>query len=110
MHFDIHLNALCGYPPKGQMGTPKRMKLRKSSKRLLTPPPHFRKIILRISRQKCVCSLWRDCCVLYDPISHDIHAIQQFNMIIGRKTYPEKTPLYHFYAEEALLKDPNFVT
>ena len=36
---------------KGRMGTPKRMKLRKSSKRPLTPPPHFRKIMLRISRQ-----------------------------------------------------------
>ena len=36
------------------------------------PPPHFRKIILRIlrqkcviSRQKCVCSLWQDCYILY---------------------------------------------
>ena len=69
--------------PKGRMSTPKRMKLRKSSKRPLNPPPHFRKIILRISRQKCVCSLWRDCCVLYDPISHEMHVVQQFNVVIG---------------------------
>ena len=50
------------------------------------PPPHFWKIILRISRQKCVCSLWRDCYninVLYDPISHEMHVVQQFNMVIG---------------------------
>ena len=46
-------------------------------------PPHFRKIILRILRQKCVCSLWRDCCVLYDHISHEMHVVQQFNMVIG---------------------------
>ena len=35
---------------KGQTASPKRMKLRKSSKR---PPPHLWKIILRISRQNC---------------------------------------------------------
>ena len=34
-------------------------------------------------RQKCVCSLWWDCCVLYDPISHEMHVVQQFNMVIG---------------------------
>ena len=37
-------------------------------------------------RQKCVCSLWRDCYninVLYDPISHEMHVVQQFNMVIG---------------------------
>ena len=33
-------------------------------------------------RQKCVCSLWRDC-VLYDPISHEMHVVQQFTMVIG---------------------------
>ena len=68
---------------KGQTASPKRMKLRKSSKRPLTPPPHLWKIILRISLQKCVCSLWRDCCVLYDPIYHEMHVVQQFNMVIG---------------------------
>ena len=49
------------------------------------PPPHFRKIILQISRQNCVCSLWRDCCELCDPISHEMHVVQQFNMVIGWK-------------------------
>ena len=71
---------------KGRMAPPKRMNFRKNSKRLLTPlpPPHFWKIILRILRQKCVCSLWRDCYyVLYDPISHEMHVVQQFNMVIG---------------------------
>ena len=58
------------------------------------PPPHFRKIILRISRQKCVCSLWRDCCVLYDPISHEIHVVQQFNMVIGFGTFPKIHPFW----------------
>ena len=37
---------------KGRMAPPKRMNFRKNSKRPLTPP-HFRKIILRISRQNC---------------------------------------------------------
>ena len=62
-------------------------------------------------RQKCVCSLWRDFYninVLYDPISHEMHVVQQFNMVIGWKTYPEKTLLYHFHAEKALFKGPNF--
>ena len=27
--------------------------------------------------------IWRDCRVLYDPISHEVHVVQQFNMIIG---------------------------
>ena len=27
-------------------------------------------------------------------------------MVIGEKTYPEKTPLYHFHAEKALFKGP----
>ena len=74
---------------------------------------HFRKIILRISRQKCVCSLWRDCCVLYDPISHEMHVVQQFNMVLPLnwlKTYPKETLLYHFHAEKALFKGPKSAT
>ena len=27
--------------------------------------------------------LWRHCCVLYDPISHEMHVVQMFNMVIG---------------------------
>ena len=34
--------------PKGSLSVPKRMNFRKRSKRPLTPPPHFRKIILQI--------------------------------------------------------------
>ena len=83
-------------------------------------PPSFSEIhivewILRqkcvISRQKCVCSLWRECYILNDPISHEeMHVVQQFNMIIGWKTYPEKTFLYLFHAEKApfKIKGPNF--
>ena len=25
----------------------------------------------------------RDCCVSYDPISHEMHVVQQFNIILG---------------------------
>ena len=27
--------------------------------------------------------IWRDICVLYDPISHEMHVVQMFNMVIG---------------------------
>ena len=63
---------------KGRVTLQKWMNFRKSFKLPLTPP-HFWKIILRISRQKCVCSLWLDC---YN-ISHEMHVVQQFNMVIG---------------------------
>ena len=26
--------------------------------------------------------IWSDICVLYDPISHEMHVVQQFNMVI----------------------------
>ena len=58
----------------------------------------------------CVCSLWRDCCVFYDPIFHEMHVVQQFNMVLPLnwlKTYPKKTLLYHFHAEKALFKVQN---
>ena len=48
--------------------------------------------------------IWRHCCVLYDPISHEMH-VQHGNWL---KTYPKKTLLYHFHAEKALFKGPNF--
>ena len=38
---------------KGWVRLTDRMNFRKSSKRLLTPPPHFRKVTLRFSRQNC---------------------------------------------------------
>ena len=61
---------------------------------VFNPPPlifgksycGFRDQIATKLRQKCVCSLWRDCYninVLYDPISHEMHVVQQFNMVIG---------------------------
>ena len=49
-------DALMSEGPKGRLSAPLSMNFWKSSKRPLTPPPHFRKVILRISRQKCVCS------------------------------------------------------
>ena len=91
------------------MASPKWMNFRKSSK---GPPPSFSENHADFAtklQQKCVCSLWRDCCVLYDPISHEMHVVQQFNMVLPLnwlKTYPKKTPLYHFHAEKALVKGP----
>ena len=71
------------------LGTGGHTKMDETSEKFQTafepPPPHFRKVILRISRQKCVCSLWRDCWVLNDPISNEMHVVQQFNMVIGWK-------------------------
>ena len=52
-------------------------------------------------RQKCVCSLWRDCCVLYDPISHEMHVVQQFNVVIGWK-HTQKRPVCNIF----MLKKP----
>ena len=78
------------------------------------PPPSFLEnhvaLFATKLRQKCVCSVWRDCCVLYDPISHEMHVVQQFNMVLPLnwlKTYPKKTLLYHFHAEKALFKVQN---
>ena len=83
---------LFSWRDKGRMAPPKRMNLRKNSKRPLTPPPHFRKIILRIlrqkcviSRRKCVCSFWQDCYIINYPISRF---------------------LYHFHAEKVIFKGP----
>ena len=80
----------------------------------LWPPPSFSEnhvaLFATKLRQKCVCSVWRDCCVLYDPISHEMHVVQQFNMVLPLnwlKTYPKKTLLYHFHAEKALFKVQN---
>ena len=73
---------------KGRMTLQKRMNFLKNSKRPLTPLPpsfsenHIADFATKL-RQKCICSLWRDCCVLYDPISHEMHVVQQFNMVIG---------------------------
>ena len=41
-------------------------------------------------------------------ISHEMHVVQQFNMEIGWKTYPEKPIFYDFHAKIALFKSPNF--
>ena len=93
------------------MTSPKRMNFWKSSKRPLTPPSFSENHVALFAtklRQKCVCSVWRDCCVLYDPISHEMHVVQQFNMVLPLnwlKTYPKKTLLYHFHAEKALFID-----
>ena len=52
-------------------------------------------IVLKNDSQSCVNSkadkivtkvrmfIWRNICVLYDPISHEMHVAQMFNMVIG---------------------------
>ena len=58
---------------EGRVRLPKRMIFRKSSK---CPPPSFSESYVADFAtklwQKCVSSLWRDYCVLYDPISHEL--------------------------------------
>ena len=71
---------------KGQIGTPKRMNFRKSSKRHLTPPLIFGKSYCGFRDKiatKVRMLIMAECCVLYDPISHEMHVVQQFNMVIG---------------------------
>ena len=76
-------------PGKGCQKPPKRMNFWKSSKRSLIPSPLFMASYIADFAtklwQKCVCSLLRDCCVLYDPISHDMRVVQQLNIVIGWK-------------------------
>ena len=75
------------------------------------PPPHFRKVILRISRQNCdksayvhmeelLCILWS-----YFPWDACSTNVQHGNRV---KTYHKKTFLYHFHGQKALFKGPNF--
>ena len=42
----LHIYRLRILRPRGSLSLPKQMNFRKSSKRPLTPPPHFRKIIV----------------------------------------------------------------
>ena len=78
---------------------------------LWPPPPHFRKVILRISRQNCdksayvhmeelLCILWS-----YFPWDACSTNVQHGNRV---KTYHKKTFLYHFHGQKALFKGPNF--
>ena len=83
------------------MALPKRMNFRNNSKLPLIPPLIF---------GKSYCGFCDFFCVLYDPISHEMHVVQQFNMVLPLdwlKTYPKKTLLYHFNAEKALFKVQN---
>ena len=58
------------------------------------PPPSFCRFFEKV-QQKCACSLRRYCYVLYDPISHEMHVVQQLKMVKGFKTYPENPPLHY---------------
>ena len=86
------------------MGTPKRMKLRKSSKR----PPSFSKNhvadFATKLRQKCVCSLWRTVVYYMIYISHEMHVVQQFNVVIGCKHTQNKTFCIIFMQKKPYLK------
>ena len=81
----IRLTRLNSPLTKGRVTFPNRMNFRKSSKRPLTPPI-FGKLYCAF-RDKIVTKvrmfIWRHCCVLYDPISHEMHVVQMFNMVIG---------------------------
>ena len=91
------------------------MNFRKSSKRHFATKVRnlatkVRDFATKVRDFACVCSFWRDCYILYDPISYEMHLVQLFNMV---KTYPEKTLLYHFHAEKPYficIKGPNFAT
>ena len=106
--FSQHIATLPG--DKLQTASPKPMNFRKSSKRPLTPPSFSENHIADFAtklRQKCVCSLWRDCCVLYDPISHEMHVVQQFNMVIGWKHTLKPPFCIIFMLKKAYLKVQN---
>ena len=51
------------------------------------PPLIFRKLYCgfcdKIATKVRKFIIWRDICVLYDPISHEMHVVQMFNMAIG---------------------------
>ena len=80
---------------------------------LWSPPPHFRKVTLRLSRQNCDKSAYvhmeEHLCILWSYFPWDACStnVQHGNRV---KTYPKETFLYHFHAEKALFKGPNFET
>ena len=90
---------------------PNRMNFRKSSKQPLTLPPSFSESYIAIFATKLLKKVhmftWRDCCVLYDPISHEMHEVQMFNIVIGRK-HTLKKPFCIIFMKKALFKGPNF--
>ena len=63
------------------------------------PPSHFRKII---------CSLWRDCYIIYDPIPHEMHVLQQFYMVISWKNIPLKDPVVSFSCKRSKICNISF--
>ena len=98
---------------KGRMASPKLMNFRKSSKRPLTPPLIFGKSYCAF-RDKIVTKvrmfIWRNCCVLYDPISHEMHVVHQFNMVLPLnwlKTYPKEALCIIFMLKKPCLKVQN---
>ena len=96
---------------KGRVATPKQMNFRKSSKRPLTPPPPiFGKLYCGFCDKiatKVRMFIWRNFCVFYDPISHEMHVAQMFNMVIGWK-HTIKEIFVYFHGQKALFKGPNF--
>ena len=67
----------------------------KVSNGLWPPPPLiFGKLYCGFCNKSAYMFIWRDICVLYVPISHEMHVVQQFNMVLPLnwlKTYPKKT-------------------
>ena len=51
----------------------------------LWPPPSFWESYIAHFATKVRMFIWRNFCVFYDPISHEMHVAQMFNMVIGWK-------------------------
>ena len=93
--------------PKGRVRLTDRMNFRKSSKRLLTPPPHFRKVTLRFSRQNCDKSAYvhmeEHLCILWSYFPWDACStnVQHGNRV---KTYPKRPFCITFMLKKPCLK------
>ena len=83
------------------------MNFRKSSKRLLTPPPHFRKVTLRFSRQNCDKSAYvhmeEHLCILWSYFPWDACStnVQHGNKV---KTYTKRPFCITFMLKKPCLK------
>ena len=60
------------------------MNFQRSSKRPLTPLLFSASYIADFAT-KVRMFIWRNFCVFYDPISHEMHVAQMFNMVVGWK-------------------------
>ena len=103
-----HLESL---PTQGRFTFPNRMNFRKVPNGLWPPPLIFGKLycgfcdkiatkVRMFIMAGLLCIIWS-----YFPWDACSTTVQHGNWL---KTYPKKTLLYHFHAEKALFKGPNF--